>query len=138
MRTVNRVTLLGHVGQDPTIRRTAKGGVVANLTLATHHKREDEKDLTEWHRLVAFGRTAEIVRDYLVKGFPLYVEGQLHTREWEQDGQKRSATEVVISDLSLPGNKAANKSKSAALKGCTSDTQTNESVDFDACIQGEL
>lgn len=138
MRTVNRVTLLGNVGQEPRITATAGGNTVATLSLATHSRTKDKRDVTVWHRLVAFGRTAEIVRDYVVKGAPLYIEGELQVREWEQGGQKRSTTEVLIHDLSLPGNKAANASKSVALNGSTSDMESTDYADCECLPERKL
>src|SRR5580658_8922500 len=106
-RSVNRVTLLGNVGKDPEIRSTAGGTMVANLTLATSDRQKDAQgnwqDRTEWHNLVAFTRTAEIVRDYVKKGSRLYIEGKIQTRSWDdkESGQKRYKTEVVAFDISL-------------------------------------
>lgn len=123
MRTVNRVVLLGNVGKDPTIRGTSSGGVLASISLATSYRTKEKQEVTEWHRLVAFGRMAEIVRDYVVKGSALYVEGQLQTRAWDKDGETRYSTEIVVRDLSLLSNQAANASKSAALSGGTSNPE---------------
>ena len=131
MRTVNKVTLLGYVGQTPSIHGTQNGGCVANLSVATSYRTKERKDVTEWHRLVAFGRTAEIVRDYVVKGSSLYIEGQLQTKSWDQDGVTRYTTEVVIRDLSLLNSKAAGASKSAALNGGMGDTSNPEITDDD-------
>ena len=106
-RSVNKVILLGNVGKDPEIRSTPSGVIVANLTLATSDRQKDAQgnwqDRTEWHNLVAFTRTAEIVRDYVKKGSKLYIEGILRTSNWDdkQSGQKRYKTEIIINDLSL-------------------------------------
>jgi single-strand DNA-binding protein len=106
-KSVNKVILLGNVGKDPEIRSTPGGAIVANFTLATSDRFQDPQgnwqDRTEWHTLVAFKRTAEIVRDYVKKGTKLYVEGKLQTRSWDdkESGQKRYKTEVVVFDLSL-------------------------------------
>ena len=95
------------MGKDPEIRSTAGGAIVANFTLATSDRFQDAQgawqDRTEWHALVAFKRTAEIIRDYVKKGSKLYVEGKLQTRSWDdkESGQKRYKTEVVVFDLSL-------------------------------------
>ena len=108
---VNRVTLLGHIGRDPEVRTTNGGTVVATFSLATSDRRKDARgewqDATEWHSLVAFGRTAEIVRDYIHKGSQLYVEGKLQTRSWDdkESGQKRYKTEILINELTLLGGK---------------------------------
>jgi single-strand DNA-binding protein len=106
-RSVNKVTLLGNVGKDPEIRSTAGGTMVANLTLATSDRQKDAQgnwqDRTEWHNLVAFTRTAEIVRDYVKKGSKIYVEGKIQTRSWDdkESGQKRYRTEIIVNDLVL-------------------------------------
>jgi single-strand DNA-binding protein len=106
-RSVNKVTLLGNVGKDPEIRSSASGVMVANLTLATSDRQKDAQgnwqDRTEWHNLVAFTRTAEIVRDYVKKGSKLFVEGKIQTRSWDdkETGAKRYRTEIIVNDLSL-------------------------------------
>jgi single-strand DNA-binding protein len=106
-RSVNKVTLLGNVGKDPEIRSTAGGTMVANLTLATSDRQKDAQgtwqDKTEWHNLVAFTRTAEIVRDYVKKGSKLYIEGKIQTRSWDdkESGQKRYRTEILVNELVL-------------------------------------
>lgn len=106
-KSVNKVILLGNVGKDPEIRSTPGGAMVANLTLATSDRFQDAQgnwqDRTEWHALVAFKRTAEIIRDYVKKGSKLYIEGKLQTRSWDdkESGQKRYKTEIVVFDLSL-------------------------------------
>ena len=106
-KSVNKVILLGNVGKDPEIRSTPGGTMVANLTLATSDRQKDAQgnwqDRTEWHNLVAFQRTAEIIRDYVKKGSKLYVEGKIQTRSWDdkESGQKRYRTEIIINDISL-------------------------------------
>ena len=106
-KSVNKVILLGNVGKDPEIRSTPGGMMVANFTLATSDRQKDPQgnwqDRTEWHNLVAFGRTAEIVRDYVKKGSKLFVEGKIQTRSWDdkESGQKRYRTEIIVNDLSL-------------------------------------
>ena len=104
---VNKVMLLGNVGKDPEIRASGAGMTIASFSLATADRQKDQSgqwvDKTEWHNLVAFGRTAEIIRDYVKKGSKLYVEGKLQTRNWDdkESGQKRYKTEIVVFDLSL-------------------------------------
>ena len=106
-KSVNKVILLGFVGKDPEIRSTPSGTMVANFTLATSDRQKDAQgnwqDHTEWHNLVAFSRTAEIIRDYVKKGSKLYVEGRIQTRSWDdkESGQKRYRTEIIVFDLSL-------------------------------------
>ena len=106
---VNKVFLLGNVGKDPEIRTTAGGMTVASFTLATADRAKDAQgnwaDKTEWHNLVAFQRTAEIIRDYVKKGTQVFVEGKIQTRSWDdkESGQKKYRTEILINDLSLLG-----------------------------------
>jgi len=106
-KSVNKVILLGNVGKDPEIRSTGSGTMVANFTLATSDRFQDAQgnwqDRTEWHNLVAFKRTAEIVRDYVKKGSKLYIEGKIQTRSWDdkETGAKRYRTEIIVNDLSL-------------------------------------
>lgn len=99
---VNKVILIGHLGNDPEIRYMPSGGAVANLTLATSESWRDKqtgemKEKTEWHRVVIFGKLAEIAGEYLRKGSQIYIEGSLQTRKWQdQSGQDRYSTEVVV------------------------------------------
>ncbi|WP_340608044.1 single-stranded DNA-binding protein [Xenorhabdus bharatensis] len=101
-RGVNKVILVGHLGQDPEVRYLPNGGAVANITLATSETWRDKqsgdmKEKTEWHRIVIFGKLAEIAGEYLRKGTQVYIEGQLQTRKWQdQQGQDRYSTEVVV------------------------------------------
>jgi single-strand DNA-binding protein len=106
---VNKVMLLGNVGKDPEIRTTAGGMTVASFSLATADRQKDAQgnwaDKTEWHNLVCFQRTAEIVRDYVKKGTQLFVEGKIQTRSWDDktSGEKKYRTEILINELSLLG-----------------------------------
>ena len=106
---VNKVFLLGNVGKDPEIRSTPSGTTVATFTLATADRAKDQQgnwaDKTEWHNLVAFQRTAEIVRDYVKKGTQLFIEGKIQTRSWDdkESGQKKYRTEILVNELSLLG-----------------------------------
>jgi single-strand DNA-binding protein len=106
-KSVNKVILLGNVGKDPEIKSTPGGTMIANLTLATSDRFQDQQgnwqDRTEWHNLVAFKRTAEIIRDYVKKGSKLYIEGKIQTRSWDdkETGAKRYKTEILVNDLSL-------------------------------------
>ena len=110
-RGVNKVILLGNVGKDPEIRSTQGGMQVAKFTLATTEGVKDQSgkwnDKTEWHNLVAFGRTAEIIRDYVKKGSQIYIEGKLSTSSWDdkESGQKKYRTEILINDLQLLGGR---------------------------------
>ena len=102
---INRVILVGHLGQDPEVRYMPNGNAVANFNIATSESWKDKqtgenRDKTEWHRIVVFGKLAEIAGQYLKKGTQVYIEGQLQTRKWQdQSGQDRYTTEVVINPL---------------------------------------
>ena len=110
---VNKVFLLGNVGKDPEIRTTAGGMTVASFSLATADRQKDSTgnwaDKTEWHNLVCFQRTAEIVRDYVKKGTQIFVEGKIQTRSWDdkESGQKKYRTEILVNELSLLGGRGA-------------------------------
>lgn len=100
-RGVNKAILIGNVGGDPETRYLPNGNAVTNITLATTDSWKDkqtgqQQDRTEWHRVVFFGKLAEIAGEYLRKGSQCYVEGRLQTREWEKDGIKRYTTEIVV------------------------------------------
>ncbi|MGD8205220.1 single-stranded DNA-binding protein [Pantoea sp. FN0305] len=101
-RGVNKVILVGNLGQDPEVRYMPNGGAVANITLATSESWRDKqtgetKEKTEWHRVVLFGKLAEVAGEYLRKGSQVYIEGSLQTRKWQdQGGQERYTTEVVV------------------------------------------
>lgn len=101
-RGVNKVILIGNLGQDPEVRYMPNGGAVTNITLATSESWRDKqtgemKEKTEWHRVVIFGKLAEIAGEYLKKGSQVYIEGSLQTRKWQdQSGQERYTTEVAV------------------------------------------
>ena len=107
-KSVNKVILLGNVGKDPEIKFASSGNAIASFSLATTERYKDKnsgewQDRTEWHALTAFGKTAEIIRDYVKKGSKLYVEGSLRTSSWEdkESHQKRYKTEILVNDISL-------------------------------------
>ena len=105
-RGINKVILVGNLGQDPEIRNSPNGSMVANLNVATGEAWKDQQgqlqERTEWHRVVMFGRTAEIARDYLHKGSKIYLEGRLQTRKWQdKNGQDRYITEIVAQEFQM-------------------------------------
>lgn len=106
-RGVNKAILIGNLGADPEVRYTPGGSAVANIRVATTHGWRDKQsgerqEQTEWHRVVLFGRLAEIGGEYLRKGSKVYIEGRLQTRKWQgQDGQDRYTTEIVANDLQM-------------------------------------
>ena len=105
-KCLNRVTLMGHAGKDPQVH-ILPGGTIVNLSLATSERFKDSRgewqERTEWHNLVGYQRTGEILRDYVRKGSRIYVEGALRTRYWEdrESGQRRYRAEVVVSDVNF-------------------------------------
>lgn len=105
-RGVNKVILVGNVGQDPETRYMPNGNAVTNLTIATSETWKDkntgeQQEKTEWHRITFYQRLAEIVAEYVKKGSKLYVEGRLQTRSWEQDGIKRYATDIIANEMQM-------------------------------------
>ena len=107
-RGVNKVILVGNLGQDPEVRYMPNGNAVANISVATSETWKDKntgdnQERTEWHRVVLFRRLGEIAGEYLKKGSKVYIEGKLQTRSWEQDGVKRYSTEIVASDVQFLG-----------------------------------
>jgi single-strand DNA-binding protein len=109
---VNKVFLLGRLGKDPEIRTTQGGMIVASFTVATSDRVKGQDgqwtDKTEWHNLVAFQRTAEIIRDYCKKGKEVFIEGKIQTRSWDDktSGEKKYRTEILVNELSLLGGGA--------------------------------
>jgi len=108
---VNKVILLGNLGKDPELRYTPQGTAVAKFSVATTEKFKDKsgewQDRTEWHNIVAWGRTAEIAGEYLKKGRTVYLEGSLRTSSWDdkESGQKKYKTEIHVNELVLLGGK---------------------------------
>jgi single-strand DNA-binding protein len=110
-KSVNKVILVGNVGQDPEVKYTASGVPVARVSLATNERFKDRNDAwqdrTEWHSIVAWQRLAEIVGEYVRKGSKLYVEGKLQTSNWEdkQSGERKYRTEIIAHDIVLLGSR---------------------------------
>lgn len=111
-RGVNKVILIGHLGRDPEVRYSANGQAIANVNLATSESWKDrgtgeKQERTEWHRVVFFGRLAEIAGEYLKKGMQIYVSGRLQTRKWQdKEGVDRYTTEIVANDMQMLGSRA--------------------------------
>ena len=108
-RGINKVILVGNLGQDPETRHIQSGGAVTNISIATSEqwkdkKTGDQKERTEWHKVAFFGRLAEIAAEYLSKGSQVYVEGKLRTRKWQdREGNDRWTTEVIADELQMLG-----------------------------------
>lgn len=135
-KSVNKVILLGNVGKDPEIRATPGGTMVASFSLATSDRTKDQSgnwsDRTEWHNLVAFQRTAEIIRDYVKKGSKLYVEGKIQTRSWDDktSGEKKYRTEIIVNDISLLSGRGEGEGGGYNRSSSTSyDQRTSSNTD---------
>lgn len=115
--SVNKVILVGHLGADPDLRYTQNETAVANISLATTErwtKDGERQERTEWHRVVCWGRLAEIAGEYLKKGSQVYFEGKLQTRKWQtDDGQERYTTEVVADELKMLGDPKGSRDDAA-------------------------
>lgn len=116
---VNRVLLIGRLGKDPEVRYTPDGMMVTNFTMATDEQWKDKNgqriQRTEWHRIVTFGKLAEICSTYLSKGKLIFIEGRIQTRSWEdKDGNKRSTTEIIAANMQMLDSKGMTKSQDTA------------------------
>ncbi|MDP4558889.1 single-stranded DNA-binding protein [Halomonas meridiana] len=122
-KSVNKVILIGNLGQDPEVRFTPSGTAVANLNLATSDTWMDRQsgqrqERTEWHRVVLFNKTAEIAQQYLKKGSKVYIEGRLQTRKWQdQNGQDRYSTEIVANDMQMLDGRSGDYQGGGAPQG---------------------
>jgi single-strand DNA-binding protein len=110
MASVNRVILVGNLGCDPETRYQADGGAITNISIATtshwKDKSGEKQEQTEWHRIVFFGKLAEIAGEYLVKGSQVYIEGKLRTRKWQdRDGVEKYTTEIVADSMQMLGSR---------------------------------
>lgn len=107
--SVNKVIILGRIGQELELKYTSNGKAVVNLSMATSEKWTDssgqKKEKTEWHRVIAYGKQAELLHQYCAKGSELYIEGRLATRMWEKDGHKNYTTEIVLQEMNFIGGK---------------------------------
>jgi single-strand DNA-binding protein len=137
--SVNKAILVGRLGRDPETRYTSGGQAVANFTLATDETFKDRsgerQKRTEWHRIVLWGKLAEIAQQYLKKGQLVYIEGRIQTRQWEdkRDGQKRSTTEIVANTMRMLGGRAEG---AAAGAGSGAAMAHGRSVDADFDVAG--
>ncbi len=111
-RGINKAIIVGHLGRDPEVRYSANGSAIANVSVATTEAWKDKntgekQERTEWHRVVFFGRLAEIAGEYLKKGSQVYVEGRIQTRKWEdKDGNDRYTTEIVANEMQMLGGRS--------------------------------
>lgn len=134
MASVNKVILIGYVGKDPEMRATQSGTAVVNFSMATTERGANNEKRTEWHNIVAWQKTAEVVNQYVKKGDPLYVEGRLQTRTWEdKDGNKRQRTEIVAFNVQFLTTKEARSGApipAQAAQADPNDAPLSEEVPF--------
>ena len=133
---INKVILVGNLGQDPEVKYTAGGAAVTTLSLATSDSWKDketgtDQERTEWHRVVLWRRLAEIAGEYLKKGSKIYIEGQLQTRKWEQDGQTRYTTEIVAKDIQFLDSKGNSESSERSNSDSSKEQSTSDISDGD-------
>ena len=136
-RGINKVILVGNLGNDPDVRYTAGGAAVSNISVATTESWKDresgeQQEKTEWHRVVFFGRLAEIVAEYLKKGSQVYIEGRLQTRKWQdKEGNDRYSTEIVANEMQMLGSRAGagNFDKPATSEPVTPESSPSSKAD---------
>ncbi|WP_291986758.1 single-stranded DNA-binding protein [Candidatus Accumulibacter sp. ACC007] len=134
MPSLNRVTLIGHLGADPELRYTQNREAIATIRIATTEISKDKssgerKETTEWHRVIFFNRTAEVVGEYLRKGSPIYVEGRIQTRKWQDSaGQDRYVVEIIGSEMQMLGARpsAAKDAKASGSVPRRADTGSSD------------
>jgi single-strand DNA-binding protein len=115
MASLNKVLLIGNLGRDPEIKYAQSGTAICNLRIACTEKLKDKEERTEWVDVVCFGKTAESVANFTSKGQSVYVEGRMQTREYEKDGVKRKATEVVADRVQFLGGKGQGDARARAI-----------------------
>lgn len=137
MSSVNKAILIGTLGRDPEVRYMPDGGVVTNLSIATNSSWKDKatgerKTESEWHKLVAYGKLAEIIGEYCKKGKSIYVEGRLKTRKWQdKDGSDRYATEIIVDQMQLLGGRDDSEPRSDPNKAAPKEQKALVDMDDD-------
>lgn len=136
MSSLNKAMIIGRLGQDPDVRYTQSNTAVANMSIATSERYKDKsgewKETTEWHRVVAWGRTAEICQEYLKKGSQVYVEGPIQTRQWEdKEGQTRYTTEIKALTLTMLDSKKDNAAPAPSQPQGKASEPVSSSTDLD-------
>lgn len=136
MSGINKVILIGRIGKEPEVRYMPNGEAVANISIATSETWKDQsgekKERTEWTNLVFYRKLAEIVGEYVHKGAPLYVEGKLRTRKWQDgDGKDRYATEVIVEKMEMLGSKSGSDRQDGVAPGAQSSTSDRQKDNFD-------
>jgi len=134
-KMINKAILIGRLGKDPEVRYTPDGTMVTNFNLATDEQWKDKNgekvQKTEWHRIVTFGKLAEICGNYLVKGKMVFIEGRIQTRAWEdKDGVKRYTTEIVANDMKMLDSQGQGKADDPAAASAQSSGASMDDVPF--------
>ena len=144
MASLNKVMLIGNLGRDPEVRYMPSGGAMCNISIATTDNWTDKssgekREKTEWHRIVMFGKQAELAEQYLKKGSPLYIEGRLQTRKWTtKEGEDKYTTEVIADRMQFLGRRgedsfgesSQSKSKADSSEGTPSFPDEEEEIPF--------
>lgn len=137
-RGINKAIIVGTLGRDPEVKYTAGGSAVVNVSVATNESWKDKNtsenvEKTEWHRIVIFGKLAEIAAQYLKKGAQVYFEGKIQTRKWQdQSGQDRYTTEIVANEMQMLGGRADASGGTSDYKPQAAQTPSNNSSQFDS------
>jgi single-strand DNA-binding protein len=148
-RGINKAIIVGNLGRDPEVRYTANGNAMANITVATTENWKDKQsgerqERTEWHRVVFFGRLAEIVEEYLKKGSQVYIEGSIRTRKWkDQNDQDRWTTEIVASEMQMlssrnSGDYGQSSDSQVASETSESSRSTSETSDKNPDLDDDI
>lgn len=136
MASVNKVIIIGHLGKDPETRFAPSGDAICNFTVATSEQWKDKatgekKEATEWHRISAFGKLAEICGQYLIKGSLVYIEGSLRTRKWQdKDGQDRYTTEIRADAMRMLGKRETGEAPPSAKEPAPAPKSRQKAGDF--------
>jgi len=135
MRGVNKVIVVGNLGNDPDQKVMANGTAVTTISVATSEAWKDkttgqQQERTEWHRVVFFNRLAEIAGQYLKKGASVYVEGQLRTNQWEKDGQKHYSTEIIASQMQMLGGREESQPSARPARQAAQQSAQQAAPDF--------
>jgi single-strand DNA-binding protein len=143
-RGVNKVILIGNLGQDPEVRYMPNGGAVTNITVATSETWKDkntgeQQEKTEWHRVVMFRRLAEIAGEYLKKGSKVFIEGRLQTRKWQdQQGNDRYSTEIVADNMQMLDSRGGGSADFAPKQGASSSQPASQAAPVDNSYDDDI
>lgn len=132
-RGINKVILVGNLGADPDVKYSANGNAVTRINVATSEQWKDKQtgdmqERTEWHRVVFFGRLAEIAGEYLRKGSQVYIEGSLRTSSYEKEGQKHYSTDIIANEMQMLGGRAGGGNDGSGVQGNNGGNQARSSA----------